>query len=237
MTTDDIRIIDTRQQGSTSFDQLKHNPTFDEAQRVMRFQVDRSLGWDKASPGDYVYKLIAFRLAEGPVTFKPMIQNEGGQGLSGRVVMLNYSSAPKLPSDFGGPDYFDRAVADTTDPTGAADFTFSRDGYIGPNGGPYAIWPAKDPDGQQVQFADCAKALGWLGSTDHLVANPVFLITQKLGGDPQPPDPTATDIIVVIDGKPTYRIPMLPLDADAGDNYQLIPGVGKIPMLPLDEEG
>jgi hypothetical protein len=183
----DIFVNDVRANDDDSLNLVPRIETFEELKQVFGLDIDTSLGGDIVLPGQRYWKLVGFEVRTGVAAFLSQIKNANGTPADKILVYNHWSSAPPLPSP-ANPAYFSNAKGGFTDASGVQGAPYSNDAVTGPNGGPYYIWPSADPAGGLRIASDMFSQGGWIGGTDHLTANGIWMDTQK-GGETEPPIP------------------------------------------------
>jgi hypothetical protein len=193
---EDIFVQDLRANNDASLGPVPRIETYEELVSIFHLTVDRSLGWDITPAGELCYKLVGFYLRTGVASYITKVRSASGSPLPNILVFRNWPGAGQFSTP-ARPPYFPNGVGGFTNAEGDAGSPYGGDSAFGDNGGPDNIWPAIDPPGLPVQYADCAKKLGWHGATDHLTPNPIFQIVRKPGVTP-PPTPGGEKRIVIV---------------------------------------
>lgn len=180
-----IFVDDLRANNDPSLSVVPRVTSFDQLKSIFHLDILTSKGWSVTPANQLCYKLVGFYLRTGVAEYIPKLQDTNGNPLKDIVVFRNWPGAPKPPQT-PKPDYFANAVGGFTNANGDAGFPYGGGSVMQDNGGPDNIWPAIDPAGGKVFFADCAVRLGWHGATDHLTPNPIFRVVKKSGDIPPP---------------------------------------------------
>lgn len=181
--SDDIYVTDLRPAGVEPH--IPKLTTWSAVRALFGCDVDRSCGWDATPPGAACWRLAGVQVRTGVAAIIPLVIGQDGQPAPRILVYEYWPGAPEREIK-PTPAYYTRYVAGWTDANGVVGFGYGADGVVGPNGGPFAIWPSASPPGVEPQYADCFVRAGWLGGTDHLTVNPIF--EYRVKGSTPPPD-------------------------------------------------
>jgi hypothetical protein len=217
----DIFVDDLRDENDPSLSVVPYIRTFDQLKEVFKLDVNLTLGYDKAKPGELYWRVIGFYLRTGTAAFIPKVLDVNGLPPNpGVVVFAHWPTAPNFPESVN-PPYHQNAVGGFTNENGDIGFGYSGGAAIGPNGGVYDIWVSADPPTGSRFYSDAGIKLGWHGATDHLTPNPVLMAVEKEGDTTPPP----------VDGKPKLVV----FDAQGNEvGYtELLTGAGSSGRIAL----
>lgn len=182
---------------------------FETLQGIFKFSVDRSLGEDRAQPGDHYFKLVGLELRSGIAAYIPQVKALDGGPLPNILMCRHWPNIESsgVPTFTPDPAYFPVATGGFTDGNGVLGMPYSGDSVFGPNGGPDSIWPNTDPPGLPRRHSDALKNNGWHGATDHLTVNPIFQeAVKESGGGIEPPPVGGNSLVqLLVGGVEVYR--------------------------------
>lgn len=202
----DYYVNDVRANDSGSLGPVPRILDFTGLQAALGPQPDHSLGWDKASDGDLVFKLVGFEVRDGIAAFMPQTQNLDGSPLGNILMFEHWDDGADIKTSDPCPRYEVANAAGFNDANGVIAFAYSDPPNGGPNGGPFTIWPSASPPGMEPQFCDACRKLGWVDH--HVNCNPIFRLVRKGVAPPIPGDPTdPSDPIDWVPGDTVITVP------------------------------
>lgn len=184
-------------------------PTSGDMQDILEWsgmKVDRSLGCEKALPGQTYVKLTAIEGRCGVAAIIPHIE-QNDRPLSDVLFWFSWPDAATCPSE-ADPRYKSTCVGGFTDGGGSVGFGVGPYAFISPGkGGPYSTWPNGCKSGSCIYGtwvgADALIGTGWFGGTDHCLFNPWYEPVVKEGSippvTPTPPVPVSGYMLVDTD--------------------------------------
>lgn len=149
------------------------------------FEERYEYGCERAQPGQRYWDLYAVELKCGPAVLQPQAINSDGSKAEGILMLLSWPGAPQFPATVD-PPYSQNGVICWTDGSGSCGWGYGPESHIGPDGGPYMVWPHRDPldwtDGRIG--ADAMSRVGWWDN--HCTPNELYKDRRKAGSVPEP---------------------------------------------------
>lgn len=114
---EEIYVNDLRPDNDGSLALVPRIMSYEQLQEVFHVEVDRSLGWDVAPPGQPVFKLIGFSVRTGPSFFNRVF-TVGGSPLPGVLICAWYPDHDVEPNWHPVPRYESPGFGDFTNVEG-----------------------------------------------------------------------------------------------------------------------
>lgn len=174
-----IFVNDVRSSDDPSMELVPRIYTFSELKSIFGLDIDTSQGAQRTSVGKRYWALVGFEVRSGIASYLTQVKLISDKPAENILVFRHWPDAPELPTDID-PKYFSNADAGFTDSNGIKGDAYGGGSVTGANGGPDYIWVSSDPiQAGNRSGSDMACKLGWIGGTNHLTANPIFLDSLK----------------------------------------------------------